>query len=189
MKHVYLGSVQLWSIFHASKLKLNSSSRFSYFLTELWTLKNLPVLFVGYFGFLTPVIGYISWIDLSKHKGEFYFIFFGVGVCTLLYNESLPVLPFQVCFLLWRVLNGLNYICGTESQPAEGGTLVESDRHVSVLCSADGSQNIHSDSIVSITASGETVTEEKDKLTHSPSYLDNKSSFSSMVFISRFLFL
>lgn len=61
---------------------------------------------------------------------------------------------------------------------------MESDVQVSTLSSALGSHNLQSDSVVSFTTSGETQNEGdklNPKLKHSPSYYDNKTSFSSLV--------
>ncbi|KAL8486299.1 hypothetical protein ACS0TY_023127 [Phlomoides rotata] len=77
---------------------------------------------------------------------------------------------------------GKDGICVT-SQNEEREILLESDVQVSTLSSALVSQNLQSDSVVSFTSSGETHIEGdklNPKLKHSPSYLDNKSSFSSL---------
>lgn len=74
------------------------------------------------------------------------------------------------------------------SQIEDSEILLESDRQVS----APGSQNLHSDSVVSFTTSDETHVEadkQNSKFEQSPLYCDNKSSFSSAVwrvFISIF---
>ncbi|MCD7459541.1 hypothetical protein HAX54_041221 [Datura stramonium] len=68
---------------------------------------------------------------------------------------------------------------GMGSQLGEKEILLESEGHVPI-CSTQGIQNNHSDSF---TASGETqVDAEKEnfKNSHSPSYYDNKSAFSSV---------
>lgn len=70
------------------------------------------------------------------------------------------------------------------SQIEEREILLESDGQVSTLCSALGSQNLQSDSVVSFAASGEAHIKgdkQNPKFKHSPSYCDNKSSFSSVV--------
>ncbi|KAG8373006.1 hypothetical protein BUALT_Bualt12G0126100 [Buddleja alternifolia] len=75
---------------------------------------------------------------------------------------------------------GKDRIC-TSSQIEERERLLESDGHVSTLCSAPGSQN--SDSLVSFTASDEThIDRQKQNPNYksSPSYCENKSAFSSM---------
>lgn len=70
------------------------------------------------------------------------------------------------------------------SQNEEREILLESEVQVCTLSSALGSQNLQSDSVVSFTASGETHIEGdklNPKLKHSPSYGDNKGSYSSLV--------
>ncbi|KAI3459319.1 hypothetical protein Pfo_015982 [Paulownia fortunei] len=77
---------------------------------------------------------------------------------------------------------GKDGIC-VSSQNEEREILVESDGPVSTPCSAIGSQNLQSDSVVSFVASGETHIEgdkHNRKHKYSPSYFDNKSAFSSV---------
>lgn len=61
---------------------------------------------------------------------------------------------------------------------------MESDAHTATVFSALGSENIQSDSVVSLTTSGDTYIEggkQNPEYKRSPSYGDNKSSFSSLV--------
>nr|GMC51132.1 squamosa promoter-binding-like protein 7 [Ipomoea batatas] len=72
---------------------------------------------------------------------------------------------------------------GMGSQIIERDVLLESEGHLSTLCSTIGSQTIQSDSIRPFAASGEEQSEkEKENLkyTHSPSYCDNRSALSSV---------
>lgn len=68
------------------------------------------------------------------------------------------------------------------NQEVEREPLVDVERPTSLLCSAPSSQNIQSDSGVSLAGSGETQgDEEKEKCNQSPSYYENKNVFSSVV--------
>ncbi|CAK9158354.1 unnamed protein product [Ilex paraguariensis] len=76
---------------------------------------------------------------------------------------------------------GKDSIC-LVSQIEERETLVESEGHILTLDSAHCSQNIQSDSGVSFVASGEAQIDggkDNAKFTHSPSYCDNRTAFSS----------
>ncbi|XP_051129629.1 squamosa promoter-binding-like protein 7 [Andrographis paniculata] len=70
------------------------------------------------------------------------------------------------------------------SQVEERETLLDSDGHISTLCSMPGSQNVQTDSIVSFSAAiAETHTDgdnQNPESKSSPLYLDNKSTFSSV---------
>ncbi|PIN10142.1 hypothetical protein CDL12_17269 [Handroanthus impetiginosus] len=69
------------------------------------------------------------------------------------------------------------------SQSEEREILLESDRHVTTLCSALGSQNLHGDSIASFSARGEIHIDgqkQNAKYKLSPSYCGNKKTFSPM---------
>ncbi|KAL1807356.1 hypothetical protein ACET3Z_024346 [Daucus carota] len=67
------------------------------------------------------------------------------------------------------------------NQEVEREPLVDVERPTSLLCSAPSSQNIQSDSGVSLAGSGETQgDEEKEKCNQSPSYYENKNVFSSV---------
>ncbi|PIN06660.1 hypothetical protein CDL12_20788 [Handroanthus impetiginosus] len=77
---------------------------------------------------------------------------------------------------------GKDGIC-VSSQIEEREIILESDTHVSALCSALGSHNLQSDSGASIAPSGEThidANEQNLKYNYSPSYCDNKSTFTSV---------
>lgn len=67
------------------------------------------------------------------------------------------------------------------NQEVEREALLDVERPASLLCSAPSSQNIQSDSGISLAGSGETqCDEEKEKCNQSPSYYDNKNVFSSV---------
>lgn len=80
-----------------------------------------------------------------------------------------------------RVLYVTDLVC-LDVEAAEGKKLLDTEGRVSPPCSVPGSQNIQSDSAVSLGASGETeCDEEKEKCTQSTSNCDDKSIFSSTV--------
>lgn len=84
-----------------------------------------------------------------------------------------------------KCLNGVGYfayVVSLNNQEAEREALLDVEKPASLLCSAPSSQNIQSDSAVSLAGSGETqCEEEKEKCNQSPSYYDNKNVFSSVV--------
>lgn len=74
------------------------------------------------------------------------------------------------------------YVVSLNNQEVEREALLDVERPASLLCSAPSSQNIQSDSGISLAGSGETqCDEEKEKCNQSPSYYDNKNVFSSVV--------
>ncbi|KAL0367650.1 UNVERIFIED_CONTAM: Squamosa promoter-binding-like protein 7 [Sesamum radiatum] len=77
---------------------------------------------------------------------------------------------------------GKDGVCGS-SQLEEREILLESDGHVSTLCSALGSYNLQSDSVVSFPAFDETHIvgdRQNPRYKRSPSDCENKSTFSSV---------
>ncbi|KAK6130380.1 hypothetical protein DH2020_035885 [Rehmannia glutinosa] len=77
------------------------------------------------------------------------------------------------------------------SQIEERELLLEPDVHVSTLCSALGSQNLQGDSVASIAAPGEIHIhgqKQNPRYKRSPSYSDNKNTFSSMIPAGRISF-
>ncbi|KAL0434564.1 UNVERIFIED_CONTAM: Squamosa promoter-binding-like protein 7 [Sesamum latifolium] len=77
---------------------------------------------------------------------------------------------------------GKDGVCGS-SQLEEREILLESDGHVSTLCSALGSHNLQSDSVVSFPAFDETQIigdRQNPRYKRSPSDCENKSTFSSV---------
>ncbi|KAK6130428.1 hypothetical protein DH2020_035838 [Rehmannia glutinosa] len=77
------------------------------------------------------------------------------------------------------------------SQIEERELLLEPDVNVSTLCSALGSQNLQGDSVASIAAPGEIHIhgqKQNPRYKRSPSYSDNKNTFSSMIPAGRISF-
>lgn len=88
------------------------------------------------------------------------------------------------------------FVVSLNNQEVEREALLDVERPASLLCSGPSSQNIQSDSGISLAGSGETqCDEEKEKCNQSPSCYDNKNVFSSVVsggkcnfFLCRMLF-
>lgn len=91
-------------------------------------------------------------------------------------------------FVSWpkTILHDTDSTC-LSSENTEKETLLESEGQLSTLCSAHDSQNIQNNNIVTFATFGDTQVDaekENPRYSHSPSYCDNKSAFSSVVSLS-----